>query len=186
MNHHGDSTTDAQAIGIAAIFLFIVGLVMYHSPAESQAPTYQGARIRRGDDVTLAVMCAGERSPLHLNTCTTMVNAVARTAARRGITIGAQARAYSAVFKGNSRPWLRELNARGTRPPSWPRASWSRYRPAWMHLLDHVRMVLAGEVEPACDESPVHFGNARDGRRMGRFVQVCEHVDSEQLFWGRR
>lgn len=138
------------------------------------------------DDVTLAIMCAGERSPLHLDTCTAMVNVVARTAARRGISIGAQARAYSAVFKGTARPWLRELNARGTRPPSWPRASWTRYRPAWMAVLDHVRALLAGNVPPVCDESARHFGNAQDGRRMGAFVRMCEHVDESQHFWGKQ
>jgi hypothetical protein len=178
-----NDSTDTQTASMVIIALLIIGLLMYHSPADAQTPTFQGARIRRGDVVTLAIMCSGERSPLHLDTCTAMIGVIARTAARRGISIGAQARAYSAVFKGSARPWLRELNARGTRPPSWPRASWSRYRPAWMAMLEHVRSVLDGEASPVCDALPRHFGNRADGRRMSRFAHVCAHVDSAQLFW---
>ena len=186
MNPYNDGTAEGvQVATMLIVMLLILGVMLYHSPAEGQA-TYQGATVRRGDDVTLAILCAGERSPLHLDTCTAMVNVVARTAARRGISLGAQARAYSAVFKGTSRPWLRELNARGTRPPSWPRASWTRYRPAWMAVLAHVRAVLAGNVPPVCDEDARHFGNSRDGRRMGAFVRMCEHVDDAQHFWGKQ
>ncbi len=177
--------TEEQIFTVALILAMIL-MALASAPAGAQVPTYQGARVRRGDDVVLAIMCSGERSPMHLDTCTTMIDVVARTAAQRGISVGAQARAYSAVFRVRSRPWLREPNARGARPPSWPRASWSRYRTTWLRLLAHVRALLRGEVEGPCAETPTHFGNRADGRRMGAWVQMCAHVDSRQLFWGRR
>lgn len=117
-----------------------------------------------------------------------MVGVIQRTAMRRGISVARQARAYSAVFKTSHRPWLWELNLRGTRPPSWPRASWARYRLQWLRLVAHVRAVLAGRVFDKCAaEAPEHFGSLRlDGHRMRKWVRVCEWVHPRQAFWRRR
>ena len=140
---------------------------------------------RSTDALVLAQMCAGEASPSQLGTCTAMVGVIQRTASARGVSVATQARAYSAVFRSGRRPWLLELNARGTRPEHWPRASWSRYRPTWMALLAHVRGVLSGEVAPVCEESR-HFGSVRlDGHRMRDFARVCPELgDGRQGFWG--
>lgn len=170
---------------LCAVIVCALVLLLPCVPLRADRPTIQGARIAPGDDVTLAIMCAGEVHPTETEACTAMVGVVARTAAKRGLSMGTQARAYSAVFRG-SRPWLLELDAAGRRPPSWPRASWRRYRAEWLALLAHVRSVLAGEHADPCPTAR-HFGSLHlDGHRMRAFERVCPDVHERQAFWGER
>jgi hypothetical protein len=171
----------AAVIALALLFMLPCG------PLEADGPRYQGARVARGDDVTLAATCVGE-SGMSRDACAAEIGVLARTAARRGISVGAQAHAYSAIWRTESRPWLLELNARGTRPPSWPRASWTRYRGEWVAMLEHVRAVLAGEVEDPCPAA-AHFGGPMDARRMhpDQWERVCaDRLDTRQMFWRAR
>lgn len=174
-----------REMDVAALCALALLLLVPCGPLEASRPTYQGARIGRGDDVTLAAMCLGEAGTDE-DACTAMVGVVARTADRRGLSLGTQARAYSAIWRTESRPWLLELDRMGRRPPSWPRASWTRHRAAWMALLDHVQHVLTGDVEDPCPRAE-HFGSARlDGHRMRAFDRVCVELHPRQAFWGRR
>ena len=191
MNYHGNSTTDAQAIGIAAIFLLIVGLVMYHSPAESQAPTYQGARLDRNAALTGARMCVGETGWTDVDACTAQIGIIARRAARRGVSFSRMAELYSRALRSPqaNRRWVPHLHDAPDLPPNWTGASWGLKRPLFANLLRHVESVLAGEVEDTCPDAS-HFGGWMDSHRMrDGWVRVCSEVDTTspvQWFWGRR
>ena len=171
-------------LGVAVALAFCAVLLLARI-VFADAPTYRGADVRPGDDVTLAIMCSGESGARDLPTCTAQLGVIARTAAQRDLSMGAHARNYSSVFNG-SRPWLLELNAEGTRPEHWPRASWSRYRVEWLALLAHVRAELAADKAPPCPTAR-HFGSVRlDGHRMRDFARVCEGIGDRQGFWAVR
>lgn len=156
--------------------------VLRHASAD--APVY-----RAGDAITLAQLCAGERSAReeHRDTCTAMLGVVVRGAQRRGMSVGAYARSYSAVFRVQRRPWLLELRRDGSRPESWPAASWSAYREDWLSLVEHVDAFVAGEVAPVCGDEPEHFGSRQDAARLpSTWARACPELDDEdQLFFRR-
>ncbi len=164
-------------------FLIVFGL-LWLVLASSLRAGADAPHVRRADVVTLSQMCLGERSAReeHRDTCTAMIGVIHRRAAARGVRPATHARHYSAVFNG-SRPWLLELNAHGTRPPSWPAASWTQRRPQWLALMRHVEGVLMGDVDPVCEDA-WHFGSVDDGRNVPEsWVRVCPDLDDRQLFW---
>jgi len=191
VNRFDDGTTEgAQAAAMLLIFLLIVGLVMYHSPAESQAPTWQGARIDRDAVLTGARLCVGETGFRDHETCAAMIGVIARRAARRDVCFSRMATLYSRALRSPQpgRRWVPLLHDAPEPPQFWAGASWGFYRPQFAAMIAHVRSVLAGDVGDPCP-SAEHFGGHMDSHRMrSGWVRVCDDIDTTrpvQQFWSR-
>lgn len=192
MNHHDDGTTEgAQTAGMLLVFLMVLGLLMYHSPAESQAPTYQGARLDRSAVLTGARLCVGETGWTDHDACTAQLGVIARRAARRRVSFSRMAELYSRALRSPqaNRRWVPHLRDAPQPPQFWSGASWGAKRSLFADLLRHVESVFAGEVEDTCANAE-HFGGWMDSHRMrAGWVRVCPEVDTTapmQRFWGRR
>lgn len=80
----------------------------------------------------------------------------------RDASFHSQLRAHRTVFEGGqpARPWLAELTANGTKPPSWDDSTtvpWPSRRQAWLSTLASATTVLANPWNP-CDYPPLDWG----------------------------
>lgn len=69
------------------------------------------------------------------------------------------------------RRWVCGLTSSARRPAHWPLASWPAHRPRWLAVLEHARLVVAGEAASPCRERPRVWGSREDvlrGRARGR------------------
>lgn len=100
--------------------------------------------------------------------------AIVNGAAAHGLTPHAYARAHSRrFFRGTSaRPWALALGLDCDRPAGFP-ARWSRYRPACLALVAHVRAIVGSP--PVCLAET--WGDARDHERA-RARGVCLRIVS--------
>jgi hypothetical protein len=126
--------------------------------------------------VMLARTCVSERGfAVETDDCG-MIYAVARGRADRGgVSIVAALRALSPRLHGDSpipRPWLRELDADGDQPASWPRAArWSAHREAWLLTLAEATAYLDGSRSSPCVEVPMAWGSRADVARRARLAR---------------
>lgn len=78
-------------------------------------------------------------------------------------------RAYSAAVHGRrnlKHPWIYGLNVDGAEPAGWPvgKARWTRYRDAWLDVLEWSDRWAAGAVANPCPRAN-HFGGHVDRHR---------------------
>lgn len=96
-----------------------------------------------------------------------------RRAARRDLPPLVLVRAYCDLHFDRSRRdprrWIADLELDAHRPRGWPAGlAWSRYRPLWLAMLEHIRGVLRGEVADPCGGRGDHFGSHLDDWRARR------------------
>lgn len=101
-----------------------------------------------------------------------------------GWTLLKMIRRYSAATKPHEvhrRPWLFELNAKGTKPANWPASlSWSRHKEAWLTLLSKLEAWKQGEI-PDPIPSADHYGSYRDANQS-HHVRMWKRVRAPEGF----
>ena len=133
--------------------------------------------------------------------CQLMIEINARNARASGVSVENYTRRFNAYWRSTvqrrARPWIVELDADGTKPPSWPKdARWSRYRPAWLAYLRTVKAVLgrynSGTYKPLCRRANDYGGRCDDPRGAcdvprGRCVGpvLCLRGRTRQAYWDR-
>lgn len=171
-----------EAFVLTVLIGVLVAMVFAAAPADAQlAPTFQGAQVRAGDDITLTRMCAGEgglRQVHSVPACAMMVGVIARRAALQGMSMGAMAWAYSKAL--NSTPAARMyIHSLGdVRRPRGFRGSWRGANDAFGRMLAVVRSMLAGDVPDPCPIANHYGGVAIDGAAAEArgWIRVCPEV----------
>lgn len=189
-----DFAEEARAASRTSLTRDICGLVfvcwalmvpMCLPSAEADAQTYLGARVGPGDVLISARACVGEEGFENLGACAAITSVHARRAARRGMSVGQMARAYSFALKRPQRPWVPFLRDRAQPPRHWPNSSWSWRRPHFAALVRHVERLFRGEVSDPCeDDAPLHYGGPQDGG-LGDGWDRVECVESRTRFYAR-
>ncbi len=127
-------------------------------------------QLATADEIAIVRLCASEASIRDSDDCRVIASIVRYQAGRRGMSPARYvARYHHRHTQSRSRPWLGELDARLTMPPSWPddRVPWAtRGRPAMLRLLDVVR----AEDGHGCDRQPVTWGGTVDRERIARMT----------------
>lgn len=156
----------------------------------------------------LAAMCVAEISAATLEECVTQWGINAKHADRREIPLEQQVREYNTVYRVDRRgrwlvesprlTWIRELDAAGAMPPSWPshKMRWENWRPRWLRTLEAAQAYLddpppfpradhyGGDCQDprhACDKVPKHWTRVFYDRR-GRLT-TQERSDTAQAYW---
>jgi hypothetical protein len=130
----------------------------------------QDAPVMSEDERAIVVLCASEASIRITDDCRVIAAIVRYQAERRHLSPAAYvARYHHRHTRSATRPWLGEVDARLTMPPSWPddRVPWAtRGRPGLLRLLDVVR----AEGDHGCDGFPVTWGGSVDRARITRMT----------------
>jgi len=156
----------AQQILIAIVVVLTVLSLLRILTADAQAPTPTAPALAEWSETTqtlLAAAVVGEGGW----TSGVDHDAIPWLLYRRWQQIGSGSfddviQQYCRALDGG-RPWLLELDAAGTQPPSWPvdRASWHRHQPLWLKIRARIGAWAAGKVRNPCPTA-VHFGGAMD------------------------
>ena len=153
------------------IFVASLWLALRYQPAGAQGPI----AVRHGPGVRLdlARVCVGEGGwSTERGDCAAIIFVLVRRAERVGVSLEHMARAYSGRHLGveaSPRPWIAGLRIDGRAPAEWPASAprWTRYRRAWLELLEHVQDTLDGRVLDPCPGAD-HWGGAMDFWRVPR------------------
>jgi hypothetical protein len=112
--------------------------------------------------------CVGEAGFDAVDECAAIAWIYAKRARAHRWPLSKMMRRYSAALKPHERhrrPWLFELELKGTRPRSWPAGlSWRKHRILWGKLLAMLDRWARGEVQDPLPDAD-HFGSRQDARR---------------------
>lgn len=107
----------------------------------------------------------------------------ARNAARKGITLEAQTRAFNAMFKPagakrlqETRPWVTQLTREGTEPADW-KLVWADYQDRWLAYVaaadGFLAAVKAGTYRQVCKAAHDYGGRCTNDRGVCDRVRQC-------------
>jgi hypothetical protein len=146
----------------------------------------------RADETTtalwLARSCVGEAGWDSHTTgeCAAIMHIYRKRSQINGWTVERTARKYSAAirpWKGNTRRWLRHMDATGAKPHKWPRKlRWEVYLPMWLEVYAHAVEFLEGTV-PDPLPTALHYGGRMDHWRAQREGWVRLRTMFRNLFY---
>ncbi len=153
----------------AVLAVSLLGPLETHAAAPSYSP----------EAIALARVCVSEAGWTYSGDCAAIHAVLSFHAARREMSFLQFARRYSErVFdrqRQDSRRWIAWLSPTFERPRGWPARvlAWERGAELWRERLDHAEGIIRGEVAPACDRTPHHWG-ARYGIDRSRAERAIE------------